>query len=427
MDRKTLIRLLITVAVAALVFAGLCGLFSGGDVMYHLQDRGELGPLTRSDIKYQHVKAPEATSLDGTVNASDWQETYPYIVASMGDNARNSYVTSYLEQDSYLTNIYQGYGFAVDYGSARGHTYTLEDVAKTQRPHAKANCLTCKTPNFAKLVNDEGVGVYTMDFDEVMARMEEAISCYTCHGNEPGNGGKLVVTHSYVNKALGDNVSGIDPATLACGQCHIEYYFTREDSETMMPYQDVAGMTPDAILAYYDSFDFYDWVQESTGTKMLKAQHPEMETYLQGKHASLLNCADCHMPIEQADDGTVYHSHQLVSPLENETLLSNCATCHGDTDMVTMVHRLQDRITARETEVGNRLSGLKDALSEAVAAGEMTEEELNAVRRLHREAQWFFDYCYVENAEGAHNSELAGYCLDTSDGKITEAMELLGL
>ncbi|MBQ2230284.1 MAG: ammonia-forming cytochrome c nitrite reductase subunit c552, partial [Oscillospiraceae bacterium] len=50
---------------------------------------------------------------------------------------------------------------------------------------------------------------------------------------------------------------------------------------------------------------------------------------------------------------------------------------------------------------------------------------LDAVRKLHREAQWFFDFCYVENAEGAHNSELAFRCLDTADQKIDEAMALL--
>jgi len=159
---------------------------------------------------------------------------------------------------------------------------------------------------------------------------------------------------------------------------------------------------------------------------MLKAQHPEMETFLQGKHAALLNCADCHMPMEQAEDGTIYHSHLLVSPLENETLLSNCARCHEDTGMVAFVRRLQERVTARETEVGNKLSEFKDALAAAVQKGSMSEEELDEVRKLHRTAQWFFDFCYVENAEGAHNSELAMRCLDTAEQKIAEGMALLG-
>ena len=424
MRKEHIIRLIASgVVVLALVIA-LTGV-AGGNLMYHLQNRGELGPLSREDIEYLDVEAPEATSKDGTVNARDWAAVYPYISLTWGDNSKNEYVTDYLEQDPYLVNIYEGYGFAKDYGSARGHEYCLTDVHKTQRPHPKANCLTCKTPNFAKLVNDQGVGVYAMPFEEVEALMEESVSCYTCHANEAGNGGKRVVTHSYVNKALGENADAIDPSTLACGQCHIEYYFTREDSETMMPYSDVASMSPGTILAYYDEMDFYDWVQESTGTKMLKAQHPEMETFLQGKHAALLNCADCHMPMEMADDGTVYHSHTLLSPLENETLLQNCATCHGDTDMVKMVRGIQQRVTARETEVGNKLSGLKDTLSAAVSEGRKSEEELEEIRKLHREAQWFFDFCYVENSEGAHNSELSMRCLETSEYKIAQAMAML--
>ena len=79
----------------------------------------------------------------------------------------------------------------------------------------------------------------------------------------------------------------------------------------------------------------------------------------------------------------------------------------------------------RETEVGNRLSELKDMLTAAVAEGKMSEEELDEVRKLHREAQWFFDFCYVENSEGAHNSKLSIRCLDTADERIAEAMALL--
>ena len=425
MDNKKWIKLACSGLAVVLAVVFLSGIIGGKDLLYNARASGGGDPFTRADIVYQNVEAPEATSNDGTVNASDWAAVYPEIVATMGDNSKNSYVVSYLEQDPYLVNIYEGYGFAKDYGSARGHEYCLEDVGKTQRPHPKANCLTCKTPNFAKLVNDQGVGVYSMPFDEVMAMMEENVSCYTCHGNDAGNGGALVVTHSYVNKALGDSVSSINASVLSCGQCHIEYYFTPEDSETMMPYHSVSEMSPEAILAYYDSFDFADWTQESTGTRLLKTQHPEMETFLQGKHAAFLSCADCHMPIEMSTEGTVYHSHTLVSPLESASILASCTTCHGDTDMVGFVHGIQERVTARETEVGNKLSDMKNALAEAVATGQKTEDELNAIRKLHREAQWFFDYCYVENSEGAHNSSLSMHCLDTSEEKIDEAMALL--
>ena len=373
------------------------------------------------------TEAKAEAETEAEAEAARLSAVLPAIVTTMGDNSKNSYVTDYLEQDPYLVNIYEGYGFAKDYGSARGHTYTLEDVAKTQRPHPKANCLTCKTPDMHKMIEEQGVAVYSMPFDEVMGQMTQAISCYTCHGDDMGNGGALAVTHQYVNEALGDNVSTIDLNTLNCGQCHIEYYFTPEDSETMMPYHSVEEMTPEAILAYYDALDFADWTQESTGTRLLKAQHPEMETVLQGKHGTFMSCADCHMPTETTADGVAYRSHMLVSPLESEALLESCAKCHGDTDMAALVHDIQAEITARETEVGNKLSGLKDSLAEAVTAGEKSEEALNAVRKLHREAQWYFDFCYVENSEGAHNSQLAKACLDTADQKIDEALALLGM
>ena len=428
--RNQAAKLLIGLVVIILAILLLGGIVGGKDLVFRL---ARTAPLTRDDVTYKTVDAPAASGKDGTVNAADWKAAYPEIVATMGDNARNSYTVDYLEQDPYLVNIYEGFGFAKDYLSARGHEYTLEDVAHTARPHPLANCLTCKTPNFAKLVNDQGVSAYTIPFDEALAMMEESVSCYTCHGNDAGNKGQLVVTHSYVTKALGANAEKIDPATLSCGQCHIEYYFTPADKETMMPYDSVEAMSPEAILAYYDSMvlpdgtvGFADWTQESTGARLLKAQHPEMETFLAGKHARLLNCADCHMPLEETADGTVYHSHLLVSPLENESLLQSCATCHGDADMVNLVHRLQERVTARETEVGNALSAFKDALAAAVKEGTLGETELSAVQKLYREAQWFFDFCYVENAEGAHNSELAFRCLDTAEARINEGMALLG-
>ena len=393
------------------------------DAMKYMRERPAFAAASTGEATEEAPaeKAPvEAASADADLSAA-----LPAIVVSMGANKENSYVTDYLEQDPYLVNIYEGYGFAKDYGSARGHEYTLEDVAKTQRPHPKANCLTCKTPDFHKLVEQEGLGVYSMPFDDVMAQMTTNINCYTCHGDDAGNGGALVVTHQYVNEALGGNVGTINPATLSCGQCHIEYYFTPSDSETMMPYDSVEAMAPEAILAYYDKMDFADWTQESTGTRLLKAQHPEMETFLAGKHANFLSCADCHMPMETTDTGVAYHSHELVSPLQSEALLETCAACHRDTDMVELVHGIQEKVTARETEVGNKLSGMKDKLAEAVASGTWSEEDLDAVRTLHRQAQWYFDFCYVENSEGAHNSELAMRCLDTSDALIDEALKLL--
>ena len=278
-------------------------------------------------------------------------------------------------------------------------------------------------------MQDQGVSAYKLPFDDVLAEIREngeAVSCYTCHGNDAGNKGEIVITHTYVDKALGANAAAIDPATLSCGQCHIEYYFTPEDKETMMPYHSVAEMTPEAIYDFYTALGYTDWTQESTGAKMLKVQHPEMETYLAGPHASELNCADCHMPVVQNEETqNIYHSHYIVSPLEDKTLLATCARCHGDTDMDAFVKNIQSRVTAEETRVGNLLADFKKALAAENQSGMRTDEQLDPIRELYRKAQWFFDFCYVENAEGAHNSDLAARCLNTAEELINEGMKLL--
>ncbi|MDO4475719.1 MAG: ammonia-forming cytochrome c nitrite reductase subunit c552 [Lachnospiraceae bacterium] len=377
--------------------------------------------------KWMAAAAALAAAMSMNVVAEEAKNVLPDVMATYEANSENSYVTSYLEQDPYLVNIYEGFGFAKDYGSARGHAYTLEDVNKTERPHPLANCLTCKTADFTKLVNDLGVEAYSMEYDSVAPDMKESVGCYTCHEDQVADG-TMVLTHDYTAAAIGDEMGdSIDPVVAVCGQCHTEYYFAPDTKATVVPYTDIETMNPEAMLAFYDEMDFADWTQESTGTRMLKAQHPEMETYLgEGSvHAGMgMSCADCHMATETNEAGDAYASHYWESPLQNEALLETCAACHKDTDMVEKVQTLQAEITARETEVGEKLSGLKDALAEANASGDYTEDELNAIRGLHRSAQWFFDFDYVENSEGAHNSTLAKKCLDKSEALIDEAMGL---
>ena len=406
-EKKQWIRITVCVVLVAAIVLGMTGVFSGG-----------------KQLEYQDKSALAAEGSEAGADAQG--EILQAIVLSMGKENDNSYVTDYLAQDPYLVDIYEGFGFAKEYGSARGHSYTLEDVQKTARPHAKANCLTCKTPDMHKMIAEQGVGVYSMPFDEVMAQTTNTVSCYTCHGDDNGNNGQMTVTHQYVNEALGGNVSTINAASLSCGQCHIEYYFTPENSETMMPYHSVEEMTPEAILAYYDAMGFSDWEQPGTGTKMLKAQHPELETYLQGRHATILSCADCHMAKATTESGIEYHDHHVVSPLSSQAILNKCTECHGSGEAISArVREIQAKVTSRETQVGNRLAAFKDTFAAAIEAGKLDEEQVEALRKLHREAQWYFDFCYVENSEGAHNSSLAMECLDISDGKLTEAFGLL--
>ena len=112
--------------------------------------------------------------------------------------------------------------------------------------------------------------------------------------------------------------------SFVCGQCHVEYYFKGEGKVVTFPWPN--GLKVEQIESYYDASGFKDWVHAETGAPVLKAQHPEFETWNQGVHArSGVACADCHMPYKR--EGAVKVSdHQVRSPRDN--INRACQTCH---------------------------------------------------------------------------------------------------
>ena len=359
------------------------------------------------------------------LSAKDWAEEYPEIYTSYMANEENTAIHDYTKDYPMLPVVYEGMAFSKFYGSARGHVYTVEDVTSTGRPHGLANCFSCKTPDFTAKVNELGDAAYTIPFEDMLAAVNESISCYNCHAN---TGDELVVTHTYLSDALGEDLQKVDPATLSCGQCHVEYYFAPANKATTLPYQGLATMTPDAILDYYnrtivDGQPFADYTNPRTGVRQIKVQHPEFETYMgEGSvHRDEFTCADCHMGEAVAADGTTYISHTWLSPLENEALMSGtCAECH--TDLVGEVRAIQEETERRTYAIGYLLEGLTEKLVKAVESGEYSDAELNAIRAVARDAQFYWDFVMVENSEGAHNSQLNAECLDKAEALANKAM-----
>nr|MBQ8244173.1 ammonia-forming cytochrome c nitrite reductase subunit c552 [Oscillospiraceae bacterium] len=359
------------------------------------------------------------------MTAQDWSAEYPEIYASYIANEENTEIHDYTKDYPMIPILYEGMAFSKFYGSARGHVYTVEDVSSTGRPHALANCFSCKTPDFTAKVNELGDAAYTIPFEDMLAEVNESISCYNCHAN---TGDALVVTHTYLSDAMGDDLQNVDPATLSCGQCHVEYYFAPQSKATTLPYQGLDTMNPDAILDYYnrtivDGQPFADYTNPRTGVRQIKVQHPEFETYLgEGSvHKDTFTCADCHMGEATTADGTTYISHTWTSPLDNQTLMDGtCAECH--TDLVGEVRAIQAKTERRTYAVGYLLEGLTEKLVKAIESGEYTEEELNAIRAVARDAQFYWDFVMVENSEGAHNSALNAECLDKAEVLANKAM-----
>ncbi len=397
-----------------------------------LSDGGiPLAAFGGSIVKVEQIAQKVETHSGVTVlHASDWAEQYPDIYESWSMTRNNDEVVDYLKQYPMLPTLYEPYGFSYSYGSARGHFYDVTDIEETGRPHALANCWTCKTPDFTNLVNEMGDEAYQLAWTDVQQQIVEGISCYNCHANTPG---EITITHTYWIDAVGEDFDSIDAANLACGQCHNEYYFDPVTKATKIAHNSLESMAPDSILAFFndasnfaDGKIFSDYTNPRTGVQQIKVQHPEFETFLGegSQHRSTYTCADCHMPDAVNASGVTYRSHELISPLDNPELIANeCSKCH--VDLVSEVRAVQERIEARTYSVGYELEFLTELLADAVESGKYSRVELDAVRALARDAQFYWDFVFVENSEGAHNPALTEDCLSKAEALANQAIAKL--
>ncbi len=376
--------------------------------------------------------------------SADWSNTYPNQYRTWKQNEENDgkdesgMLEDYLLEYPMLSTLYDNYGFSWDYKGARGHMYDLEDINETARVGAKtkASCFTCKTPNLTAMVLEEGDSAYGKPFADVKDSMVEPISCFNCHANNPLNEEgqvNLVMTHTYLIDGVGEDFDSIDAATLSCGQCHNEYYFNPnvEGSPTTLPHNSLESMHPDAILAYYNNpanfaggEPFADFTTTG-GVREIKVQHPELETFLSygSPHRDRYTCADCHMPAAKDEEGKLFSSHYLISPLDNPQLIKKeCSACHED--LVSEVREVQAQVEGRTYSIGYELMYLQMRLIEVQDGGEYTDEELAEIRALARDAQFYWDFVFVENAEGVHNPSLTYYCLDKAEELCNQAMAL---
>ncbi len=386
-----------------------------------------------TDEQKEEPKQVETPTPDefGVVTAEMWKDIYPNEYATYMENEANSPDSgkhNYLELYPALNTMYKGYAFALGYDEASSHLYSLESVKNSPRTIEKeqlANCISCKTPQFTNMVNTEGEQVYTEKFNDLINEFTEPISCANCHANDPQS---LTVGNQFFVRAIGDDAKNVPMEAQVCGQCHNEYYFNPETKATTNPYTGTDAMTPDAILAYYDELGFKDWEHPDTGAAMIKVQHPEFETIYGGKQTQMAkngySCSDCHMGTTASDDGTEFVSHSWTSPLENEELLNgDCKNCHAD--LKKQVADWQAEEEERVTAISEKIEDMINKIAEQKNAGTLSDDQLAELQKLHRTAQFYWDFVMVENSEGAHNPDLTFETLDKVEAAVDEALAML--
>ncbi|HPQ16236.1 MAG TPA: ammonia-forming cytochrome c nitrite reductase subunit c552, partial [Bryobacteraceae bacterium] len=292
-----------------------------------------------------------------------------------------------------------------------------DETARTRERPQPGSCLQCHAsviPAYRRAGGGDVLKgfelICAMPFREARKLVEHPVACIDCH--DPKTMDLRVTRPGFLAgiKALkkSQGIDNYDPNTMAtrqemrtyvCGQCHVEYYFAGEKKLVTYPWAE--GLKVEQIEAYYDRIAFSDWQHEETGAPVLKAQHPEFETFSQGIHArSGVACADCHMPYMR--QGAVKISdHHVRSPLLN--VERACLTCHpvSAAEMKARAEAIQERHAALLDRAEDALIALLDDIKAARAAG-AKDQQLAEALKFHRKAQWRVDFVNAENSMGFH-------------------------
>ena len=356
-------------------------------------------------------------------DSSKWGLNFPNQWNSLQKTETNNIDTTYagssqfswLERDPRQKILFAGYPFSKDYNDDRGHMNAVADVRATGRlnlndedpKHTPATCYSCKSSNNPKLWNDMGMAAFdAMTFNEMTPNIQNSIGCANCH--EAGTM-RLIVTNPALEEALKaqgkdwTTFSRQEMRTIVCANCHVEYYFVGKEKYLTFPWAN--GTQLDQIVAYYEEVGFSDWTYPGTDTPMLKAQHPDYETFTAGSthYNAGVACADCHMPYV-SDGAAKYSSHDVHSPLINPQ--QSCGQCHTDVEYVVgRVNEIQEQVFNTKLATEDALVDAINAIKAAAANPNVDTALLDQARALHRKAQFMWDFVSAENSMGFHNPE----------------------
>ncbi len=387
---------------------------------------------------------------------------------------------SKLESNPRLKTMFKGYAFAIDYRERRGHAFMLDDQRDTervkQRPQPGA-CLNCHASNVVAyreaglehgaagalsdpLHSETGLEqlfagwehVNQLSYADATALVSHPVTCLDCHdpdsmrlritrpafmegiaalaaSNEPLPHLPSIEKWRRGNRATPYDANELagrqEMRSLSCAQCHVEYYFKGDQKRLTFPW--LRGLKMEQMEAYYDEVDWADWTHADSGTRVLKAQHPEFELWSQGIHArSGVSCADCHMPYMR-EGAMKFTDHQVQTPMAHVNL--SCQTCHNytESEIQSRVDQIQSRTKAHLDRAEIAVVELILAIRDAREAG-ATDAELQSARALHRKAQWRADFINAENSMGFHapaeSLRIIGEAIDYARQGIAEVAKL---
>ena len=376
----------------------------------------------KKEEKHQLQEVPKIDRWE-TKN-EEFRKLYPREYDSWKQTKDSDQIEDMLKKYPEYVVLWAGYPFSKDYNAPRGHFYAVEDNRNTLRTGAPVDdktgplpsaCWTCKSPDVPRIMKKDGdEEYYTGKWAKYGSDIINPIGCVDCHNPETM---ELQVNRNYLNDALKaqgnkttlDNATQQDMRSMVCAQCHVEYYFQKtplKDGKTAavvtLPWK--KGTNVDDMEKYYDEIQFSDWVHPISKTPMIKAQHPEYETWKTGVHGkNNVSCADCHMPYKQ-EGGIKYTDHKIGNPLEH--MDNTCMNCHR-TDEKSLLENVKLKKDRKDELQGKAIKQLAAAHLEAGKAWEVgaTEEEMKPILTDIRHAQWRWDYSVASHGAFFHAPE----------------------
>ena len=388
----------------------------------------------------QEAKSPFAQVVqltDTTYDPAVWGENFPIEyeqykktaedtdgdfvkVDPTADDPREYHTISRIDSETRAQKMWRGYAFAVDYTEPRGHEWALQDQRYTERTAARfkqpGTCLNCHA-SMPEVYDELGDGdrqagfdaMNALSYDEAYQHASSSIACIDCH--DPQTMELRITRPAFVDgikrakaaEGIADydvnrDATNQEMRTYVCAQCHVEYYFAGEGKTLTFPWKN--GLTVYDEMSYYDEVGWTDFTHEESGAPVLKAQHPDFETWSQGIHAANgVTCADCHMSYNREGAAKV-SNHQIMSPMANDdTINSSCLTAD---EMRERVEGIQSRWQTSLNVSFTALDSLITDITTAANDGTATEEQLTAARDYQRKAQFVVDYSFSENGRGFH-------------------------
>ncbi len=355
-----------------------------------------------------------------------WGTNYPNQYESWKSTLDTSFMSKYngnanidmLERYPSLVILWAGYGFSKDYNQSKGHMYAIDDILLTLRTGAPtkpdngpmpSTCWSCKGTDVPRMIAKVGPAeFYRGKWAKYGGEQVNPVGCADCHDEKTMD---LKITRPALVEAFERQGKDITQAShqekrsLVCAQCHVEYYFDKENPAAKgVPYLTFPwdkGMGVEEMEAYYDAKGFSDWTHKLSKAPMLKAQHPGYELYTQGIHAKRgVSCADCHMPY-RAEGGVKFTDHKIQSPLNN--ISNSCVVCHRESEkeLISNVYSNMDKVIEARSILEHLLVKLHIEAEFAWNKG-ATKDQMAGVLQDIRRAQWRWDYAAASHGGAFH-------------------------